>query len=55
MTSHSAKLKIVMGMVVVMALFGFSGCAKKGQEPPGPDEVELVEIEEPVGEPIPST
>ena len=38
-----------MGLVIVMALFGFFGCAKKGQVPPGPDEVEEV-----VGEPVPS-
>ena len=54
MTSRRAVQEIVIGMVVVMALFGFFGCAKKGQVPPGPDEIEVVETEEPAGGPVPS-
>jgi peptidoglycan-associated lipoprotein len=54
MTSDCTAQRIVMGLVVVMALFGFFGCAKKGQVPQGPDEVEVVEVEEAVGEPAPS-
>ena len=54
MTSDNAVQRIVMGLVIVMALFGFFGCAKKGQVPPGPDEVEVVEVEEVVREPVPS-
>jgi len=42
-----------MGLVIVMALFGFFGCAKKGQVPPGPEEIEVIDIEEAVGEPVP--
>ena len=43
-----------MGLVILMALFGFFGCAKKGQVPLGPDEVEVVEVEEVVRESVPS-
>ncbi len=49
MMSDNTVQRIVMGLVVVMALFGFSGCAKKGQLSPGPDEVEVG-----VSEPVPS-
>jgi peptidoglycan-associated lipoprotein len=54
MTSDNTAQRIIMGLVIVMALFGFFGCAKKGQVPPGPDEVEFVEVEEVVREPVPS-
>ena len=54
MTSDNTVRRIVIGLVVVMGLFGFYGCAKKGQVSPGPDEVEVVEVEEVVGEPVPS-
>jgi peptidoglycan-associated lipoprotein len=54
MTSDNTVRRIVIGLVVGMALFGFYGCAKKGQVPSGPDEVEVVEVEEFAGEPVPS-
>jgi len=54
MASDNAVQRIVMGLVIVVALFGFFGCAKKGQVPSGPDEVEVVEVEEVVKEPVPS-
>jgi len=44
MTRDNAVQRIVMGLVVVMALVGFFGCAKKGYVPQGPDEVEVEEI-----------
>ena len=53
MTSDNTAQRIVMGLVIVMALFGFFGCAKKGQVPSGPDEIEVVEVEEVVSEPVP--
>jgi peptidoglycan-associated lipoprotein len=36
-----------------MALFGFFGCAKKAQVPPGPEEVEVLDVEEGIVEPVP--
>jgi len=54
MTSDNTAQRIVMGLVILMALFGFFGCAKKGQVPLGPDEVEVVEVEEVVRESVPS-
>jgi peptidoglycan-associated lipoprotein len=54
MTKENTVQRIIMGLVVVMAFFGFFGCAKKGQVTPGPDEMEVVEVEEVVTEPMPS-
>jgi peptidoglycan-associated lipoprotein len=53
MTSDNTAQRIVMGLVIMMALLAFFGCAKKGQMAPGPDEVEVVGAEEAVGEPVP--
>ncbi len=54
MTNEKAGQRIVVGLVIMMALFGFFGCAKRGQVPPGPDEVEVVGIEEVPGQAVPS-
>jgi peptidoglycan-associated lipoprotein len=51
MASDNTVQRIVVGLVVVMGLFGFFGCAKKGQVPPGPEEVEVEEV---VRESVPS-
>jgi len=55
MISENPGRKIVMGLVIVMALFGFFGCAKKGQLAPGPEEIEPGGAEEPVGGVAPGT
>lgn len=44
MTSEKTGRRIVMGLVIMMALFGFFGCAKKGQVPSGPEEVEVEDV-----------
>ncbi len=49
MNSENPRRKFVMGVVIVMALFGFFGCAKKGQVAPGPEEIEPGGAETPVG------
>lgn len=51
MTSEKAGQRIVIGLVIMMALFGFFGCAKKGQVPAGS---EGAEVEEVVRESMPS-
>jgi peptidoglycan-associated lipoprotein len=53
MTSENAGQRIVTGLVIVMALFGFFGCAKRDQVPPGPEEVEIYDVEEAISEPVP--
>ncbi len=53
-TREKAGYRIVMGLVIVMALFVFGGCAKKAQVPPGPEEVERVDVEEVPREAVPS-
>jgi peptidoglycan-associated lipoprotein len=42
-----------MGLAVAVALFGFFGCAKKAQVPPGPSEVEVIDTEESAAAPVP--
>jgi len=51
MNSENALQRIFIGLVMMAALFGFFGCAKKDQVQPGPDEVEVVPAEETVGGP----
>ena len=43
--------KTVMASAIMVALFGFFGCAKKAQVPQGPDEVEFVGLEDTMREP----
>jgi peptidoglycan-associated lipoprotein len=51
MNSENVLQRILIGSVIVVALFGFFGCAKKDQVPPGPEAVEVLAGEEPVGGP----
>ena len=41
MIGENAGQRIVVAAVIVVALFGFFGCAKRGQVPPAPEEIEL--------------
>ena len=51
MNRENALRRILIGSMIMVALFGFFGCAKKDQVQPGPDEVEVVSAEETVGGP----
>jgi peptidoglycan-associated lipoprotein len=51
MSYKNATHRILIGSVILTALFGFFGCAKKAQVPPGPEEVEVAPIEEVISEP----
>lgn len=51
MTGENAGQRIVLAAVIVTALFGFFGCAKRGQVPPAPEEIELGGTGE--GQPVP--
>lgn len=53
MTRKHAGQWMVMGLAVLVALFGFFGCAKRGQVPPGTEEVEVGEVEEVGRAPLP--
>jgi peptidoglycan-associated lipoprotein len=51
MNGENTLQRILIGSMIMVALFGFFGCAKKDQVQPGPDEVEVVAAEETVGGP----
>jgi peptidoglycan-associated lipoprotein len=51
MNSENVLQRILISSLIVVAFFGFFGCAKKDQVPPGPEEVEVVPGEETVGGP----
>jgi len=51
MKSESAVQRIVVGGLILMALFGFFGCAKKTYVSPGPEDVEIVDTDRFVAEP----
>ena len=46
MERKNAAHGILIGSVILMALFGFFGCAKKAQVQPEPEEVEVAPVEE---------
>lgn len=53
MNGENAVQRIVVAAVIVVALFGFFGCAKRGQVPPAPEEIELGGAGEGTGQPVP--